>query len=69
MDKENLLQIEIKDNGDGFDLTHSLKKGGLGLSQIETRIKKMKGVFRIKSKSNEGTSVYITVPVVVPDKK
>jgi len=61
------LLIVIKDNGKGFDLDKNLKKGGLGLSQIEARIKRMKGVFKINSKSNIGTNIYISVPYIIEE--
>ncbi len=61
--ENNSLVIEIKDNGKGFNPEKSYGKTGLGLSQIEARIKKMNGVFRITSKIKKGTHIYISIPV------
>ena len=58
------LFIWVKDNGKGFDSNSSFKKDGLGLHQIETRVKKMEGLFTIKSLTGIGTNVKIKVPVV-----
>ena len=66
-EQQNLVII-IKDNGQGFDLDENLKKGGLGISQIEARVKKMEGIFKINSKANIGTNIYISVPFILEEK-
>lgn len=62
-DKTN-LSISIKDNGRGFNPDLDKNKNGLGLNQIETRIKRMLGVFKINSIVNKGTNIFIYVPIV-----
>ncbi|MBV1887938.1 MAG: histidine kinase, partial [Urechidicola sp.] len=62
-EKNDVLKIEISDNGDGFSLREVSKKDGLGLSQIKARIKMMKGTFKIKSSKNEGTRIYLSIPI------
>jgi len=62
--KKKKLKITILDDGKGFDPTQETNKDGLGLRQIEARVRKMKGVFKIASSENEGTSIYISVPIV-----
>ncbi|NOQ92634.1 MAG: histidine kinase, partial [Flavobacteriaceae bacterium] len=57
------LLIQIIDDGKGFDVTKERKKDGLGLSHIDARVKIMKGVFNINSKKDEGTSIFISVPL------
>jgi two-component system, NarL family, sensor kinase len=57
------LEISINDNGKGFNPKIPKKDSGLGLKQIEARINKMEGIFTIKSSSEEGTHIYISVPV------
>ncbi len=57
------LQIQVNDNGDGFDVEEVVHQDGLGLSQIQARIKMMKGNFEIKSYKDTGTQVSIDVPV------
>ena len=61
--EENLLIIRILDDGQGFDPDKIYDKDGLGLNQIEARIKKMQGDFHIISSKNEGTSIHISVPI------
>lgn len=57
------LEININDNGKGFNPKMPKKDSGLGLKQIEARINKMEGVFTIKSSPEEGTHIFISVPV------
>ena len=64
-EKKGQLIIVILDDGKGFDLQKGFNNKGLGLSQIKARIRKMQGEFKIISSPNEGTSIYISVPVVV----
>jgi signal transduction histidine kinase len=60
----NMLSIRMNDDGIGFDAKKAKMKGGLGLSHIEARIKVMKGVFNIVSSKDNGTSIFILVPIV-----
>jgi len=57
-DKEN-LKLSIKDNGVGFDI--SKKSKGIGIQNIEARVKSCHGKFELKSKKNEGTSLVVTM--------
>ncbi len=63
--KNGTLQVRIFDNGHGFDVDKikTSTVSGLGLPQIEARIKMMKGVFKIKSSKEKGTRIYINVPI------
>ncbi len=58
------LQIRISDNGKGFIKEDIIKKDGLGLNQIDARIKVMNGVFKIDSIKDEGTLIYISIPFI-----
>ncbi len=58
------LKISLQDNGIGFDSDKLPKKSaGIGLSQIEARIKNMNGLFDIFSKPEKGTLISLTIPV------
>jgi len=61
--KDDKLSIRINDDGVGFDIGSVRQKDGLGLSHINARVKIMKGIFNIESSKNEGTSVFILVPI------
>lgn len=58
------LHILIKDNGKGFDKTKITVKDGLGINQIDARIKMMNGKFEIDSKKNKGTTILIELPIL-----
>jgi two-component system NarL family sensor kinase len=58
------LQIEINDNGKGFDTENFEFLEGFGLNQIQSRINNLKGTLTINSKLGYGTLVSILVPVV-----
>ncbi|MDB9954580.1 ATP-binding protein [Flavobacteriaceae bacterium] len=57
---EQKLAVEIKDDGVGFD--NRLKRRGIGVKNMKSRIKKLNGVFTILSKPTEGTQLTIRIP-------
>ncbi|MFC4268400.1 tetratricopeptide repeat-containing sensor histidine kinase [Polaribacter marinivivus] len=61
-DNDKLL-IRITDDGIGFDKTKINLKDGLGINQIDARIRMMKGDFFIDSKKGFGTKVKIDLPI------
>ena len=63
--KEGKLQVRVFDDGEGFDIEQMIKndKGGLGLVQIEARIKMMEGIFDIKSSKDTGTRIFMNIPI------
>ena len=61
--ENDMLSVRISDDGVGFNPRSVRGKDGLGLSHIEARIKVMKGVFNIVSSKNNGTNIFILVPI------
>lgn len=58
---EKFVTLQFNDNGRGFD-TSTLRKEdtkGMGLSNIETRVKTVEGVFILESTPGKGTSALI----------
>ncbi len=58
---EKFVTLQFNDNGRGFD-TSTLRKDdskGMGLSNIETRVKTVEGVFILESTPGKGTSALI----------
>ena len=58
---EKFITLQFNDNGRGFD-TSSLRKEdvkGMGISNIETRVKTVDGVFILESTPGRGTSALI----------
>lgn len=62
-DKKRLI-LTISDDGVGFDKTKITQQDGLGINQIDARIKMMNGKFHIDSSSNNGTKISVEIPVV-----
>lgn len=57
------LSITVEDNGTGFNVQQVHEKGGIGLRNVDARIKLLHGKTDIKSLPGKGTSVYIELPV------
>lgn len=54
----NLLKIQLKDNGKGFDT--SIEKSGRGLNNMQVRAGRIKGNLKITS-SSEGTKITLSI--------
>lgn len=61
MINDNELVLTIDDNGKGFDMQniHSESKG---ISNMETRVKSLGGIFEISSDIDKGCHIVVTVP-------
>ncbi|MBQ0788239.1 MAG: tetratricopeptide repeat protein [Oceanihabitans sp.] len=59
--KNNVICITITDDGSGFEVSKSKK--GIGIKNITSRVKEIKGVLKIKSQINKGTTIAITIPI------
>lgn len=61
--KGNTLNLTVEDNGNGFD-TNQLKNAvGIGYRNIQNRINFLKGSIDVRSKEDEGTSIYLQIPI------
>lgn len=58
---EKIVTLQFNDNGRGFDTTalNNEDKKGMGLSNIETRVRTVEGIFIIESTPGKGTSALI----------
>ncbi|MCF7568325.1 sensor histidine kinase [Sabulilitoribacter arenilitoris] len=57
--KNNVFCLKINDNGSGFDVNKA--KRGIGLKNINSRVKEIKGDLTIDSEVNKGTTITIKV--------
>lgn len=57
----NNMSLSIKDNGVGFNTNE--KRKGIGLKNIQSRAKKLNGIFEITSTINEGTTIFVSCPI------
>lgn len=60
----SVLEIEVKDNGKGFEQQDQLINEGYGLNRIKARISNIKGTITILSSLKEGTAVQLSIPLV-----
>jgi len=60
----NQLQLEIKDNGKGFDVAKILASGNsFGLNSIIARSKSVEGIVSISSIPHQETLIKIILPI------
>lgn len=57
----NLVQMEITDNGCGFDLEEKLRSGGMGLLNMQERTAGLGGDLQIQTVPGQGTSIIATI--------
>ncbi len=57
---EHLLLL-IKDDGVGLDIKN--KKKGIGTKNMQSRVEKLKGDFKLYSQKNEGVEIEIKIPI------
>ncbi|MDT0556081.1 sensor histidine kinase [Patiriisocius hiemis] len=60
---EEGVNLIIEDDGKGFNYKKAVKKGGLGLKSINSRVQFLDGTIDWDTQKNEGTSVLINIPI------
>lgn len=68
-EKENHLDLEIRDNGKGFEAPTEMKRAagqGMGLMGMRERAEHLQGSFSIRSAPKAGTTVSVRVPLRRP---
>jgi signal transduction histidine kinase len=58
---DEIVRMEIRDDGTGFDLPTARVSGGMGLSGIEERARKIGAVLAVESSPNQGTRLTVTL--------
>ncbi|MGN6339426.1 MAG: sensor histidine kinase [Ginsengibacter sp.] len=61
--KKQILSVNIRDNGQGFNLKHNGNKNSLGIQSAESRVHYLKGKFRLQSQPGAGSTVNIEIPL------
>lgn len=59
--QNNSLTVLLIDDGIGFNIKKQNK--GIGIKNMKSRIKQLKGVFRIQSDIEGGTAIHFTIPI------
>lgn len=58
-----ILSVTVEDNGIGFDIHKAKHHDGIGLKNVESRVKMLHGRMDVQSQHGKGTSVFIEMPV------
>ena len=62
----NRLELDIADDGVGFDPEKAELDRGYGLPNIKERAERLEGVLHLDSAPGEGTRLHITIPMDLP---
>ena len=57
------LELEVMDNGRGFDPRQAGRRGGVGLASMRERAARLGGLFNIHSTPGEGTQIKVICPI------
>ncbi len=60
---ENLLNLTVEDDGQGFDTAQLSSTKGTGLQNVQSRVDYLKGTFTIESEKGKGTTANIELPI------
>ena len=60
------LIVEVSDRGYGFDPDKILPEGHMGLVGMRERVEILGGSFDLQSAPGQGTTIRVTLPLVVP---
>jgi two-component system, NarL family, sensor kinase len=58
---ENMLLIDVEDNGKGFDAEMTENRPGMGWKNIRSRIEYLQGTIDLKSQPGNGASIHIEI--------
>ena len=60
---ENIIQLIVEDDGKGFEYDKAIKKGGLGLKSINSRVAFLDGQIDWDTQPNKGTTISINIQI------
>lgn len=61
INENGMIYLYVEDNGKGFNINKV--REGIGLKNIRSRVKRLKGALEIKSVLDEGTIIQISIPI------
>jgi len=62
LEDEGKLMLTVEDDGKGFDVKKAPSNGGIGLSNVRTRVEVLHGKMHLESVPGKGTFVSIEFP-------
>jgi len=64
---DEVLNIMVEDNGVGFKQQDALAQSGVGLINIEARLRSIQGTVQFENRPKGGTTVIFHIPISKPD--
>lgn len=61
---EDVITLDVRDDGAGFDLERVRDGGGFGLTSMRKRVSRLAGTLEIESEPGAGTAISASVPAV-----
>jgi len=61
--KKGTLQLQVRDDGIGFNLDEAKNRIGLGLQSIEERVWLVGGTVRVETGAGDGTVISVRIPL------
>ncbi|MGW4799500.1 sensor histidine kinase [Nonomuraea sp. NPDC004297] len=61
---EDVVALDVRDDGAGFDLVRAGEGGGFGLTSMRRRVARLAGTLEIESEPGAGTAISASVPAV-----
>jgi len=62
-ERDDVLELDVRDDGDGFDLAAAAESGRFGLKTMAERARALGGSLDVRSVPGEGTTVHAAVPL------
>jgi signal transduction histidine kinase len=61
--QDDSISITVEDDGIGFNVSQARAKGGMGMRNLDSRVKYLDGKLDIVSEQGKGTSIIIELPI------
>ncbi|MFD4958939.1 sensor histidine kinase [Microbacterium sp. NPDC058389] len=61
---DDLVSLDVRDDGVGFELDRARDGGGFGLTSMRQRVERVAGVFQVESEPGAGTAIAASVPII-----
>ncbi|MEJ2064859.1 MAG: histidine kinase [Reinekea sp.] len=61
-----ILELKVRDNGNGFSYNESFKPGGHGIDSMKERVISLGGVFQLLTEPGAGTEILVMLPLPLP---
>ncbi|MGP3920494.1 ATP-binding protein [Nonomuraea sp. 10N515B] len=64
---EDVITLDVRDDGAGFDPARAVDGGGFGLASMRNRVTRLAGRFEVESEPGAGTAISAAVPAILKE--